>query len=79
MVHGETKITGDENGKDPFKMPKEKGLFKVVASGSPLTTHAIVERIIQNRFVIIYLIINLTPASINNQLTVNHRHNKIAD
>jgi len=40
---------GDENGKDPFKMPKEKGMFKVVASGSPLTTHAIVERIIENR------------------------------
>lgn len=49
VVHGETKIMGDENGKDPFKMPKEKGLFKVVASGSPLTTHAIVQRIIKNR------------------------------
>ena len=55
MVHGETKVMGDENGKDPFKMPKEKGMFKVVASGSQLTTHAIVERIIQNRFVIILL------------------------
>lgn len=52
MVHGETNVMRDENGKDPFQMPKEKGMFKVVASGSQLTTHDIVERIIQNRFVI---------------------------
>ena len=52
MVHGETNVMSDENGKDPFQMPKEKGMFKVVASGSQLTTQDIVERIIQNRFVI---------------------------
>lgn len=79
MVHGETNVMGDENGKDPFKMPKEKGMFKVVASGSQLTTHAIVQRIIQNRFVIILLNNQFDPCIINNQLTVNHRHNKIAD
>ena len=42
----------DEDGKDPYKVAKEKGIFKVVSSGSLLTTRDIVERIIKNRFVL---------------------------
>ena len=51
VVHGKTRIMADEDGEDPFKIPKERGIFKAISSGSELTTHDIVERIIKNRYV----------------------------
>lgn len=49
MAHGETNVMPDVDGTDPFKIPRERDIFKVVSSGSNLTTHDIVERIIKNR------------------------------
>jgi len=39
----------NEDDTDPYEIPKKRGIFKVVPSGSLLTTHDIVERIIKNR------------------------------
>lgn len=49
VVHGKTKIMMDENGEDPFQVPKALGKFIVVDSGNDMTTEKIVERIIRNR------------------------------
>lgn len=49
MVHGETRVMPNEDDTDPYEIPKKRGIFKVVPSGSLLTTHDIVERIIKNR------------------------------
>ena len=51
VTHGETRVMPAEDGTDPFEIPKKKGIFKIVPSGSLLTTHDIVDRIIKNRFV----------------------------
>ena len=51
VAHGKTPVMEDEDGDDPFKIPKERGIFKVISSGSELTTRDIVERIIKNRYV----------------------------
>jgi len=51
VLHGETRVMPDEDGTDPYEIPKKKGIFKVVPSGNFLTTHDIVERIIKNRCV----------------------------
>ena len=55
MVHGETRVMPNDDGTDPYEIPKEKGIFKVFSSGCLLTTHDIVERIIKNRFVLHFL------------------------
>lgn len=49
VVHGSTVVKPDEDGSDPFKLPKERGKFVVVDSGNDMTTEKIVERIIRNR------------------------------
>lgn len=51
VLHGETRVMPDDDGTDPYEIPKKKGIFKVVPSGNYLTTHDIVERIIKNRCV----------------------------
>ena len=51
VLHGETRVMRDDDGTDPYEIPKKKGIFKVVPSGNYLTTHDIVERIIKNRCV----------------------------
>ena len=51
VVHGRTHVMNNEDGTDPYEIPKEKGIFKVISSGSLLTTADIVERIIKHRFV----------------------------
>ncbi len=51
VVHGRTNVMMDDDGTDPYEIPKEKGIFKSVSSGSLITTADIVERIIKHRFV----------------------------
>lgn len=49
VIHGMTPVMEDENGEDPFALPKKLGKFLVVDSKSDMTTEKIVERIIRNR------------------------------
>lgn len=49
VVHGNTPIANDENGVDPFAVPKRLGKFLIIESGNDMTTKKIVERIITNR------------------------------
>ncbi|OQR79362.1 ethanolamine-phosphate cytidylyltransferase isoform 2, partial [Tropilaelaps mercedesae] len=49
VVHGMTNIMADEDGRDPYEEPKKQGKFVQVESGSTVTTHDIVTRIINNR------------------------------
>lgn len=49
VVHGNTNVMMDEDGTDPFAIPKERGIFKAISSGSLITTADIVERIINHR------------------------------
>lgn len=62
VVHGQTNVMMDEDGTDPYEIPKQKGIFQCLSSGSLITTADIVERIINHRFVDLlyywYLVIN---------------------
>ncbi|XP_020607805.1 ethanolamine-phosphate cytidylyltransferase-like [Orbicella faveolata] len=49
VVHGNTNVMMDEDGTDPFSIPRERGIFKAISSGSSITTADIVERIINHR------------------------------
>lgn len=49
FVHGSTEIFLDADGNDPYKLPKDQNIFKVVDSGSKMSTEVILNRIIQNR------------------------------
>ncbi|KAF5269991.1 hypothetical protein FQR65_LT05790 [Abscondita terminalis] len=49
VIHGKTPIANDENGADPFEVPKELGKFLIIDSKNDMTTKKIVERIIRNR------------------------------
>lgn len=49
VVHGETPVSLDENGEDPYEYPKNLGKFVIVNSGNEMTTDKIVNRIIKNR------------------------------
>lgn len=39
----------DEDGNDPYKIPKEMGKFQIVKSGNSLTTERLVQRIVERR------------------------------
>jgi ethanolamine-phosphate cytidylyltransferase len=41
----------DENELDPYELPKDMGIFRIVDSKNDMTTGAIIERIIAHRFV----------------------------
>lgn len=47
VCHGQTYIPSAHG--DPYAIPKEMGKFKLLDSGSTITTEQIVERIIKNR------------------------------
>jgi ethanolamine-phosphate cytidylyltransferase len=49
VVQGVTRVYPDEDGNDPYEVPKKKDIFQVIDSGSILTTDIIVQRIIQHR------------------------------
>lgn len=49
VVHGATPAAPDEDGSDPYRLPKERGIYKELENPIKLTTSKIVERIIQHR------------------------------
>lgn len=49
VCHGDTPITPDVDGADPYAEPKRRGKFKIISSGNVMTTHMIIERIISHR------------------------------
>lgn len=49
VVHGETPVSSDEDGNNPYDYPKQMGNFVIVNSGNEMTTEKIVNRIIKNR------------------------------
>jgi len=50
VVQGRTSVTESKSlAKDPFAVPKQMGLYKLIDSGNEMTTSMIIERIINNR------------------------------
>merc|ERR1719341_317575 len=49
VFHGETEVMPDEDGSDPYAVPKARGIFSSLDSGNNMTTQLIVERIIKHR------------------------------
>lgn len=49
MVANGIKKTYDDSLYDPFKIPKEMGIFRLIDSGSDMTTEKIIKRIIDHR------------------------------
>ena len=49
MCHGETPVSPDVDGGDPYAEPKRQGKFKEVPSGNALTTEKLVQRIVERR------------------------------
>ncbi|XP_064599915.1 ethanolamine-phosphate cytidylyltransferase-like [Liolophura sinensis] len=49
VIHGMTPIQPDEDGSDAYAEPKKRDKFKTVNSGTDLTTHTMLERIIAHR------------------------------
>ncbi|XP_050301744.1 ethanolamine-phosphate cytidylyltransferase isoform X2 [Anthonomus grandis grandis] len=49
VIHGKTDVMEDEDGTDPYEIPKKQGKFMTIDSGNDMTTEKIVERIILNR------------------------------
>eukprot|EP01104_Vermistella_antarctica_P017997 TRINITY_DN6537_c0_g1_i1.p1 TRINITY_DN6537_c0_g1~~TRINITY_DN6537_c0_g1_i1.p1 ORF type:complete len:426 (-),score=106.93 TRINITY_DN6537_c0_g1_i1:157-1401(-) len=48
VVHGSDAVASSADG-DPYKIPKERGIYETIKSPSNLTTTMIVERILKNR------------------------------
>jgi ethanolamine-phosphate cytidylyltransferase len=51
VIHGQTPYEPDIDGRDPYEVPKGLGKFQEIDSGNPMSTHDIITRIIDNRFV----------------------------
>lgn len=49
VVHGVDVPVAAEDGSDPYKAPKEMGIYKEIDSGSRVTTQIIIDRILANR------------------------------
>ena len=49
VCHGDTAVSPDVDGSDPYAEPKNQGKFSVVPSGNPLTTEMLVQRIVARR------------------------------
>lgn len=50
VAHGKTEAIPDANGEDPYKVPKEMGIYREVDSEHPeLTCDNIIDRILANR------------------------------
>lgn len=50
VVHGQTPIQDDVDGKDPFEAARKLGIFEEIDSECTITTADIVSRIIKNRY-----------------------------
>ncbi|KAL0091180.1 hypothetical protein F4703DRAFT_1837699 [Phycomyces blakesleeanus] len=52
VAHGNTPTERDLDGSDPYKLAKERGIYVEINNpNSTLTTHGIIERIIENRLI----------------------------
>ncbi|XP_062523256.1 ethanolamine-phosphate cytidylyltransferase-like [Corticium candelabrum] len=49
VAHGKTPIVLNQEGKDPFHVPKQLGIFQVIDSGNKMTSQTIIDRIIAQR------------------------------
>jgi len=49
VCHGMTPISTDQDGQDPYSVPKQKKIFVQVESGNALTTEMLVQRILDRR------------------------------
>ena len=49
VCHGQTPVSSDLGGEDPYAEPKRQGKFKEVDSGNSLTTEMLVARIVARR------------------------------
>uniref|UniRef100_A0A1B6LVK4 ethanolamine-phosphate cytidylyltransferase n=1 Tax=Graphocephala atropunctata TaxID=36148 RepID=A0A1B6LVK4_9HEMI len=49
VCHGQTPIMSDEDGTDPYSLPKQRGAFLSLDSSNLMTTEKIVDRIIRHR------------------------------
>lgn len=49
VCHGQTPVMSEENGHDPYWLPKARGSFLQLDSANLMTTEKIVDRIIQHR------------------------------
>ncbi len=49
VCHGDTPVSPDVDGSDPYAEPKRQGKFKQVSSGNTLTTEVLVQRIVSRR------------------------------
>ncbi|KAA0190676.1 ethanolamine-phosphate cytidylyltransferase [Fasciolopsis buskii] len=45
----DTKLSPTSDGRDPMRIPKERGIFRRVNSGSSVTTTSVISRILHNR------------------------------
>ena len=51
VCHGQTPVSPDLGGEDPYEEPRRQGKFMMVNSGNDLTTEKLVERILARRSV----------------------------
>jgi len=49
VLHGQTPVLPDLDGRDPYAEPKKRGKFQIIDSKNDMTTAKIVERIIEHR------------------------------
>lgn len=49
VLHGQTPVLPDFDGRDPYAEPKKRGRFQLIDSKNDMTTAKIVERIIEHR------------------------------
>lgn len=49
VFHGATPVSPDEDGSDPYALPKQLRKFSTLDSGNDMTTQKIIERIIEHR------------------------------
>lgn len=49
VCHGQTPVMSDEDGRDPYWLPKARGSFLQLDSANQMTTEKIVDRIIRHR------------------------------
>ena len=49
MCHGDTPVSLDVDGQDPYAEPRKQGKFQLVKSGNGLTTEKLVQRIVERR------------------------------
>jgi len=49
VLHGQTQCDPDEDGRDPYEVPKGLNKFKQIDSGNSMSTADIITRIIENR------------------------------